>query len=115
VKSSPENKAPTSEERTLNEIYSAAESTKMIFTPETPAIHRTYVRHIHALKKVAAHARATDPVKKQMAVGLRAAKHALRSYEFGNTATDLAKEIADRCENDLQAYEKEQNGLEVRP
>jgi hypothetical protein len=30
---------------------------------------------------------------------LRAASHALRSYQYGNSATDLAKEIADKCDD----------------
>ena len=29
---------------------------------------------------------------------LEAASHALRSYQFGNTATDLAKDVADACD-----------------
>ena len=34
----------------------------------------------------------------QARVALRAAIHALRSYEFGNGAPDLAKSTADHCE-----------------
>jgi hypothetical protein len=30
-----------------------------------------------------------------------AAKHALRSYQYGNAATDLAKQVADECEDAL--------------
>jgi hypothetical protein len=30
---------------------------------------------------------------------LTAASHALRSYQYGNSATDLAKEIADKCDD----------------
>ena len=32
---------------------------------------------------------------------LEAAKHALRSYQYGNAATDLAKHVADECEDAL--------------
>lgn len=35
------------------------------------------------------------------AEALRAAMHALRSYQCGNASTELAKSIADRCETAL--------------
>lgn len=32
---------------------------------------------------------------------IKAASHALRSYQYGNSSSDLAKEIADQCDHIL--------------
>jgi len=37
----------------------------------------------------------------EVAAALQAAIHALRSYQYGNGAPDLAEEVADRCERAL--------------
>ena len=43
-----------------------------------------------------------------MAEALKAAVHALRSYQYGNAATELAKDVADRCEAILAKARGEQ-------
>lgn len=40
-----------------------------------------------------------------MREALTAASHALRSYQYGNSATDLAQEIADSCDAALALCE----------
>jgi hypothetical protein len=43
---------------------------------------------------------------------LMGAAHALRSYQFGNAATDLAAEAADACEKALSAWKRRSRGNE---
>lgn len=42
----------------------------------------------------------------EMLAALGAARHALRSYQYGNGAPDLAKETADYCEKVLKEAEQ---------
>ena len=46
-------------------------------------------------------ARAAADQMERMQHALKAASSALRSYQHGNTATDLAKEVADFCDGAL--------------
>jgi hypothetical protein len=43
--------------------------------------------------------------RRNLLVSARAAVHALRSYQYGNVAPDLAKEVADSLTVDITAFE----------
>lgn len=44
---------------------------------------------------------------KRLTQTLQAAEHALRSYQYGNTAPYLAQEVADRIQSLLREYQEE--------
>jgi len=56
----------------------------------------------------ALYAAPTEAAQGEVEVALQAAIHALRSYQYGNGAPDLAEEVADRCERALAPKAKEQ-------
>lgn len=50
--------------------------------------------------------RATPPEDSKLREALEAASHALRSYQYGNASTELAKAIADKCDAALSRATK---------
>ena len=49
---------------------------------------------------------ATPPEDNTLREALEAASHALRSYQYGNASTELAKAIADKCDAALSRATK---------
>ena len=55
-------------------------------------------RHVAGLHEVAKAALATDPSNRKLLDTIKAASSALKSYQYGNSSTELAEEIAKQCD-----------------
>jgi len=83
-------------DRQLLEIEAKARTRKVMHWPEL--IYT--INRIRKSEAELAEARAQIAAKD---AALKAASHALRSYQYGNSATDLAEDVANRCDAALAA------------